>query len=100
MTSFEKLCSENVRAQGSEGILVLPVGSVEQHGPHLPLTVDTEIPVRLASMLVEKVKGVVAPAISYGARSLPQSGGAPSIAGTVAVRGSVLTGYLKDIIFG
>ena len=100
MASFEKLHTENVRAQGSEGILVLPVGSVEQHGPHLPLTVDTEIPVRLASMLVERVKGVVAPAIFYGARSLPQSGGAPSIPGTVHIRGSVLTEYLKDVVAG
>jgi creatinine amidohydrolase len=100
MNSFEKLHSENVRAVAKDAILVLPVGAVEQHGPHLPLTVDTEIPVRIASMLGEKLKVVVAPAVPYGARSLPQSGGGPSFPGTIDIRGSVLTDYLKDVIAG
>jgi creatinine amidohydrolase len=100
VSDFEKLNSENVRNEASQGILVLPVGSVEQHGPHLPLTVDIEIPTRIAEMVVEKIHGFVAPAICYGARSLPQSGGSPEIPGTVRVRGSVLTDYLKDVISG
>jgi creatinine amidohydrolase len=97
---FEKLNSENVREQAGKGILVLPVGSVEQHGPHLPLTVDTEIPVRIAGAIVERVTGFVAPAIHYGARSLPQSGGSADIPGTIRVRGNVLTDYLKDVVTG
>jgi creatinine amidohydrolase len=101
MNSFEKLHTENIRAQGEGAILVLPVGAVEQHGPHLPLTVDTEILVRIASTLVENLNGgFVAPVISYGARSLPQSGGGPIYAGTISIRGSVLTDYLKDVIAG
>src|SRR6202140_3439596 len=100
MNSFEILHSENVLAEAKDAILVLPVGAVEQHGPHLPLTVDTEIPVRIASMLVERLKVIAAPAIPYGARSLPQSGGGPSFIGTINIRGSVLTDYLKDIIAG
>jgi creatinine amidohydrolase len=100
MSDLEKLNSENVREEAGKGILVLPVGSVEQHGPHLPLTVDIEIPVRIASRVAETLKGFVAPAISYGARSLPQSGGSPDILGTIRVRGSVLTDYLKDVIAG
>ena len=100
MSNFEKLNSENVREEAGQGILVLPIGSVEQHGPHLPLTVDIEIPVRIATMVVQKIRGFVAPAICYGARSLPQSGGSPDIPGTIRVRGSVLTDYLKDVIAG
>ncbi len=100
MNSFEKLHSENVRTEAEGAILILPVGAVEQHGPHLPLTVDTEIPVRIASMLVEKLNVIVAPAVPYGARSLPQSGGGPSFPGTINIRGSVLTEYLKDVING
>jgi len=87
MSSFEKLHTENVRAEAGKSILVLPIGTVEQHGPHLPLTVDMEIPARIASALAEEVDGIVAPAISYGARSQPQSG-------------SVLTDYLQDVIAG
>jgi creatinine amidohydrolase len=100
VSEFEKLNSENVREAAGQGILVLPLGSVEQHGPHLPLTVDIEIPVRIAATVVEKIKGFVAPAIFYGARSMPQSGGGPEISGTIRVRGSVLTDYLKDVISG
>jgi creatinine amidohydrolase len=100
MNNFEMLHSENIRARAKQAILVLPVGAVEQHGPHLPLTVDTEIPFRIASMLCERLKVIVAPVISYGARSLPQSGGGPSFPGTINIRGSVLTDYLKDVIAG
>src|SRR5260370_37916401 len=100
MSDFEKLSSENVREEAGQGIVVLLVGSVEQHGPHLPLTVDIEIPVRIATMVAQKVRGFVAPAIYYGARSLPQSGGSPDIPGTIRVRGSVFAEYLKDVIAG
>jgi creatinine amidohydrolase len=100
MSGFEKLNSENVRQQAAQGILLLPVGTVEQHGPHLPLTVDIEIPTRIASRVAEMIDGFMAPAISYGARSLPQSGGSPQIPGTIRVRGNVLTEYLKDVIAG
>jgi creatinine amidohydrolase len=100
VSDFEKLNSANIRGEGERRILVLPVGSVEQHGPHLPLTVDIEIPLRIATKVVETIKGVVAPAIHYGAGSLPQSGGGPEIPGTIRVRGSVLTEYLKDVISG
>src|ERR1700722_15534052 len=100
MNSFEKLHTENIRTQGEEAILVLPVGAVEQHGPHLPLTVDTEIPLHIASKLVKTITGFVAPAISYGARSLPQTGGGSGFPGTIHVRGSVFTEYLKDVIAG
>jgi len=40
--------------------------------PTPPLTVDTKIPVRIAALLAERLKVFVAPAVSYGARSLPR----------------------------
>jgi creatinine amidohydrolase len=54
-------------AAGSGGILLIPLGSTEQHGPHLPVTTDTDI----ASAIVEAAAGrdpglVVAPAVAYG----------------------------------
>jgi creatinine amidohydrolase len=100
MTSFEKLHTENIRTAAKDAILLLPVGGVEQHGPHLPLTVDTEIPVRIGALLAGKVNLIVAPAVSYGARSLPHSGGGHGFPGTINVSGSALTEYLKEIIAG
>jgi len=100
MNKFEKLHTENIRAVAKDAILLLPVGGVEQHGPHLPLTVDTEIPIRVGALLAEKLNLILAPAVSYGARSLPQSGGGHGFPGTINVRGSILTEYLKDVIAG
>ena len=52
---------------GGIPILVIPLGSTEQHGPHLPLSTDTTIAVALAELLAESVPGVtVAPAVAYG----------------------------------
>lgn len=81
-------------------LLVLPVGAIEQHGPHLPLSVDIDIPTEIANAVAGELNAMVAPGISYGARSLPQSGGGPAFPGTVFARGRVLAGYYEDIIRG
>jgi creatinine amidohydrolase len=48
-------------------ILVVPLGATEQHGPHLPFTVDTEIAVALCERLGRSRDDVViAPAVPYG----------------------------------
>ncbi|MEV5975226.1 mycofactocin biosynthesis peptidyl-dipeptidase MftE [Streptomyces sp. NPDC051921] len=48
-------------------LLAVPVGSTEQHGPHLPFTVDTEIAVALCARLAHARPGVVtAPPVPYG----------------------------------
>lgn len=44
---------------------LLPVGSYEQHGPHLPPTVDTEIAQYVARRLAERINAVVLPPVSY-----------------------------------
>ncbi|MBN8869879.1 MAG: creatininase family protein [Solirubrobacterales bacterium] len=55
--------------------LVLPVGSTEQHGPHLPLSTDAVIAEALADGISRGVGGAVLPTITYGAPSRPRSGG-------------------------
>jgi creatinine amidohydrolase len=79
-------------------ILFLVVGSTEQHGPHLPLSVDCDIPQSICEELGIRLEGLVGPAIPYGARSLPQSGGGAGFPGTIHVRGSTLIQYLYDVI--
>ena len=62
-------------------ILAVPLGSTEQHGPHLPLSTDTEIAVALAEKLAECVPDVaVAPALAYGS-----SGEHQAFAGTLSI---------------
>ena len=49
-------------------VLVVPLGSTEQHGPHLPLSTDTDIAVALSRRLVAQEPALVlAPALPYGA---------------------------------
>lgn len=56
-----------VESAGAAALLAIPVGSTEQHGPHLPLSTDTDIAVALAQQAAERVPGmVVAPALPYG----------------------------------
>ena len=52
---------------GPGEVLVVPVGSTEQHGPHLPLTTDTDIATALAARAADRCPGAVtAPAVAYG----------------------------------
>jgi mycofactocin precursor peptide peptidase len=54
--------------------LVVPIGSLEQHGPHLPLDTDTRIAVAVADALAsDDDRLVVAPAIGVGASGEHQS---------------------------
>ena len=49
-------------------ILAVPVGSTEQHGPHLPLSTDTDVATALATELARRRRDVVvAPPLPYGA---------------------------------
>ena len=47
-------------------VLILPTGSTEQHGPHLPTKVDIFIPYTIALKAAEKTGSIVAPPIYYG----------------------------------
>jgi creatinine amidohydrolase len=45
---------------------IIPVGSLEQHGAHLPVSTDSLIAEYIARLLAEKVGAFVLPVISYG----------------------------------
>ncbi|MGV0834111.1 mycofactocin biosynthesis peptidyl-dipeptidase MftE [Mycolicibacterium thermoresistibile] len=71
--------------------LIVPVGSTEQHGPHLPLDTDTRIATAVARGVIERMvladgaQWLLAPAIGYGA-----SGEHEGFAGTVSIGTSAL----------
>jgi creatinine amidohydrolase len=47
-------------------IAVIPVGSIEQHGPHLPISTDSDIVTEVARKLSEKKNFLLLPTITYG----------------------------------
>jgi len=46
--------------------VIIPVGSLEQHGAHLPITTDSDIITEIASRLGKKCGFIVFPTVSYG----------------------------------
>ena len=46
--------------------VIIPLGSIEQHGPHLPVTTDILIAEYLANQISKKIPAHVLPGIPYG----------------------------------
>lgn len=74
------------------------MGSIEQHGPHLPLDTDTRIAVSVARTVAERLRTVdhargwlLAPAIAYGA-----SGEHEGFPGTVSIGSAALQVLLTE----
>jgi creatinine amidohydrolase len=79
-------------------VVILPVGSLEQHGPHLPLGTDTITAVGIGERVAKKIGAVVAPAISYGFKPQPGSSAGNRFPGTCSLDGHTLTLLIKDVV--
>jgi len=47
-------------------IAVIPIGSIEQHGPHLPISTDSDIVTKIAEEISRKLNLLLLPTISFG----------------------------------
>ena len=76
------MTSPQIRAHAAaDGVLVIPIGSTEQHGPHLPLGTDADVALAVSRRLAARIPTtVVAPVISYGS-----SGEHAGFAGTLSI---------------
>ncbi|MFI1359646.1 creatininase family protein [Streptomyces sp. NPDC020898] len=78
--------------------VVWPIGAIEQHGPHLPLSVDLLLAEAFAGEIAAELDAFTLPAQPIGARSLPQSGGGLHFPGTVYVGGDTLVRFLRETL--
>ncbi|MBW8351321.1 creatininase family protein [Bacillus sp. IITD106] len=73
-------------------IAILPIGAVEAHGPHLPLSTDTILAERLSKMLAEKVGAFVLPSLPYG-----QVWSLRNFPGSINISNDSLISFLVDL---
>jgi len=74
-------------------LLCVPVGSCEQHGPHLPLATDTIIAAALARALADRRSDcIVAPALTIGA-----SGEHDGFAGTLSIGNAAMADVVIEL---
>lgn len=71
---------------------IVPVGSTEQHGPHLPLNTDTLIAERLAFEIARRSVGLVLPAMPIGYAWVWRD-----IPGTVTLRFETYMRFVRDV---
>ena len=99
MPLLEEMTWPEIDAAAKRGsTLVFIPGSVEQHGPHLPVGTDTYIPREIMVRVAELVDAVVAPVMPYGFKSKPQSGGGEGFPGTFSLNGITVINVVRDII--
>jgi creatinine amidohydrolase len=91
---FDELSMKEVeQAAKADKTIILPVGSVEEHGEHLPLSTDSVQPEFVALEVAKKTKSLVAPTLKYAVclstRGFP---------GTISITFQALHKIVKDIL--
>jgi mycofactocin system creatininase family protein len=74
-------------------LVLVPIGSTEQHGPHLPMETDTLVASSVATRLAEILGGYVTPALSFGA-----SGEHQGFPGVVSIGTDTLKVLLVELV--
>lgn len=93
MSSPHRLAGRTWPEAGDAQLLVVPVGSCEQHGPHLPLDTDQRIAAELCERLVAaRTDAVIGPPIAIGA-----SGEHESFPGTLSIGTQALEAVIVEL---
>ncbi len=95
---LEEMTRDEARqAFDEEAMVVLPTGSTEQHGPHLPLFVDSFTVTHVARTAAERaaaeVPVVVAPTMHYGVSHHHMA-----FAGTMSLTSSIYVEAVKELV--
>ena len=97
-TSFQTLTWKEARAALEGGaVMILPIGSTEAHGPHLPLATDVIISETMAVRAAEKLAGqniaaYVLPPVAYSVTDF-----SADFTGTISVKKETATSLIRDI---
>jgi creatinine amidohydrolase len=98
MTDLGKLSWTDAKALIEGGCAaILPIGSTEAHGPHLPLDTDVTIALGMARRAAQKLAGpcVVLPAVAYSVTEF-----AAPFPGTLSLPRETSIAHLRDTLAG
>uniref|UniRef100_A0A7J3UZI0 Creatininase family protein n=1 Tax=Candidatus Methanosuratincola petrocarbonis (ex Vanwonterghem et al. 2016) TaxID=1867261 RepID=A0A7J3UZI0_9CREN len=76
-----------------KSVAILPVGSIERHGDHLPLGTDSELPEHIARRAADLTGAIVMPTIFYGSCHAMRG-----FLGTFDIDSEVLFKYIECIL--
>lgn len=77
-------------------VVLIPIGSIEQHGYHTPVGEDALNALEISKRIAKRTQAMVAAPIWYGALMYQQRG----FYGSIAIRSDIVKEYLKDVIRG
>src|SRR5919205_515077 len=92
---YEEFTWPEIRdAVAQNRVAVLPVGTIEQHGPHLPLVTDVLTSSEMSRRAVERApdQAVLLPSVHYSFNEHHMD-----FPGTIAIQGSTIVKYVTDI---
>ena len=98
MAAFQNLSWKEARDAIKRGVVViLPVGSTEAHGPHLPLATDVIISEEMSRRAAEKlcargIETLVLPAVAYSVTDF-----SADFPGTISIRKETAVALIRDI---
>lgn len=89
----ELTMSQAKKAAESDKVVILPIGSVEEHGRHLPLCTDSIQPEYVAAAVARRTGCLVAPSLRYGVCNSTRN-----FPGTISIGFQALYKITKDIL--
>ncbi|GAA3400504.1 creatininase family protein [Paenibacillus hodogayensis] len=92
MIEWAKLTNEELADVDRNLPVLIPIGLVEAHGPHLTLGLDNDTAIYFARRLAEATGAVLAPAIHYGFADAMKE-----YPGTVGVSADTLSRIVRDL---
>ena len=89
----EMTSAEFKRKVRPSSVVILPIGAIEEHGPHLPLCTDCIQPVTVAQLAAERTGAFVAPLLPYGVCTSTRD-----FPGTITISFDALRMVVRDIL--
>ncbi len=91
---FDELTMKEAEQAAKNGkVIIIPIGSVEEHGIHLPLCTDSIQPEYIAQEVAKKTRTLIAPPIRYGVCNTTRN-----FPGTISIQFETLHTITKDVL--